>query len=87
MTKGTASFGKHNKAATHTMCRRCGSRSYFKRKSFCASCGYGKTAKLRTYNWNVKIRAANGQKARNGRKEMFKRKWNKRFVSKNQKKH
>ncbi|MHA1584548.1 MAG: 50S ribosomal protein L37e [Promethearchaeota archaeon] len=74
MTKGTASFGKHSGPATHTICRRCGSHSYFKRKGFCSSCGYGRTARLRTYNWNVKIRAANGNKARNGRSEMFKRK-------------
>ncbi len=74
MGKGTPSFGKHNKASTHKMCRRCGSHSYHKRLGYCASCGFGKTSRLRTYNWNVKIRAANGQKARNGRKEMFLRK-------------
>ena len=74
MGKGTPSIGKHNKAATHSICRRCGSRSYHKRKGVCAACGFGRTARLRTYNWNVKIRAANGQKARNGRKEMFIRK-------------
>lgn len=74
MGKGTAAFGKHNKGATHTMCRRCGSHSYFKRKGFCASCGYGRTSRIRHYNWMVKIRAANGNKRRNGRMEIFKRK-------------
>ncbi|KAL2831183.1 ribosomal protein L37e-domain-containing protein [Aspergillus cavernicola] len=39
MTKGTSSFGKrHNK--THTLCRRCGKRSYHIQKSTCANCGY-----------------------------------------------
>jgi large subunit ribosomal protein L37e len=83
MGKGTPSFGKHNHGATHTMCRRCGSHSYHKRLHYCASCGYGRTARLRKYNWNVKIRAFNGHKARNGRKEMFKRK----FKGKHTKKH
>lgn len=37
--KGTASFGKrHNKS--HTLCRRCGKRSYHIQKSTCAACGY-----------------------------------------------
>ncbi|MHA1353081.1 MAG: 50S ribosomal protein L37e, partial [Candidatus Heimdallarchaeaceae archaeon] len=41
MTKGTPSFGRHNKAATHMICRRCGKRSYHRTKKVCASCGYG----------------------------------------------
>jgi len=37
--KGTASFGKrHNK--THTLCRRCGKRTFHLQKSTCAACGY-----------------------------------------------
>merc|ERR1712146_619071 len=39
MTKGTSSFGKrHNK--THTLCVRCGSRSFHIQKSRCAACGF-----------------------------------------------
>lgn len=40
-TKGTASKGKrHNK--THTLCVRCGKRSYHIQNKDCASCGYPK---------------------------------------------
>ncbi len=73
MTKGTPSFGKHNKSATHGVCRRCGNRSYMKRKGYCASCGFGKTAKLRKYKWSNKHRASYGQKKRNARKSNYKR--------------
>jgi len=66
--RGTPSFGKHNRAATHTICRRCGHHSYFKRKKTCSHCGYGATAKLRQYNWHTRIRAANGNVSRNHRK-------------------
>ena len=38
-TKGTPSLGKkHNK--THTLCRRCGRRSFHIQKHTCAACGY-----------------------------------------------
>ncbi len=50
MSKGTPSFGKHNKK-THIRCRRCGGHSYHIRKKKCSSCGYGATARLRHYNW------------------------------------
>ena len=83
MTKGTPSMGLHNRAATHTMCRRCGKHSYFKRKHYCASCGYGHNPRLRTYAWSMKYRAMNGFAARNGRKEAFKRA----FVGKHTKRH
>mmetsp|Transcript_22283 Transcript_22283/g.33163 ORF Transcript_22283/g.33163 Transcript_22283/m.33163 type:complete len:90 (+) Transcript_22283:41-310(+) len=54
MTKGTCSFGrKHNKS--HTLCRRCGKRSYHIQKSKCASCGYP-AAKMRRYNWSSKAK-------------------------------
>ncbi|KAL4759852.1 60S ribosomal eL37 domain-containing protein [Aspergillus foveolatus] len=54
MTKGTSSFGKrHNK--THTLCRRCGRRSYHIQKSTCANCGYP-AAKTRKYNWSEKAK-------------------------------
>ncbi len=51
MTKGTAAHGKMGDRKTHVPCRRCGKRAYNIRGSFCASCGYGKTAKMRHYNW------------------------------------
>merc|ERR1712151_1020998 len=52
MTKGTSSFGKrHNKS--HTVCRRCGKRSYHIQKKTCACCGYP-SARIRSYNWSVK---------------------------------
>lgn len=56
MTAGTPSFGKHHKK-THIRCRRCGERSYHIRKKICASCGFGATAKIRTYNWQNKFGA------------------------------
>ncbi|KAI7843076.1 hypothetical protein COHA_003247 [Chlorella ohadii] len=50
--KGTGSFGlRHTK--THTLCRRCGRRSFHIQKSTCGSCGYP-AAKIRKYNWSVK---------------------------------
>jgi len=52
MTKGTASFGKRH-TKSHTLCRRCGRRSFHIQKSRCASCGYP-SAKLRKYNWGAK---------------------------------
>jgi large subunit ribosomal protein L37e len=70
MTKGTPSMGKHNRASTHGICRRCGRHSYFRRKHFCASCGYGKTTTMRKYGWQTKLRAVNGQKPRNRRTQM-----------------
>ncbi len=50
MSKGTPSMGKKQKK-THIPCRRCGGHSYHIRKKACSSCGYGKTSKLRSYNW------------------------------------
>ncbi|KUE74071.1 50S ribosomal protein L37 [Candidatus Methanomethylophilus sp. 1R26] len=55
MGAGTAAQGRHNKFKTHIPCRRCGKRSYNVRKGYCASCGYGKTARIRSYEW-AKIR-------------------------------
>merc|ERR1711924_280042 len=50
--KGTGSFGKrHNK--THTLCVRCGKRSFHIQKKTCASCGYP-SAKIRKYDWSTK---------------------------------
>jgi len=52
MVKGTPSQGKKSSGKLHIMCRRCGKRAYHMKKSICASCGFGKSAKLRHYNWS-----------------------------------
>lgn len=50
--KGTGSFGlRHTKS--HTLCRRCGHRSFHNQKSTCSHCGYP-ASKIRKYNWSVK---------------------------------
>lgn len=54
MVKGTPSQGKKGKAKLHIRCRRCGRASYHKKKRVCSHCGYGKSTKLRRYNWNKK---------------------------------
>ncbi|MBI4177603.1 MAG: 50S ribosomal protein L37e [Candidatus Aenigmarchaeota archaeon] len=53
MTKGTSSFGKHNKK-THMRCRRCGRYTYHLQKSKCAACGFGRSPKMRDYSWRRK---------------------------------
>ncbi len=50
MSKGTPSMGKKNRI-THIRCRRCGRHSYRIDKKYCAACGYGRSAKIRTYTW------------------------------------
>jgi len=62
MGKGTPSKGKKNKASSHKTCRRCGKHSYHRRKHFCASCGFGKSAKLRKPSWRNRYKAFNGNK-------------------------
>jgi len=52
-SKGTAAFGKRQ-TKTHILCRRCGKRTRHKRTGECASCGYGKSKKLRKFNWQNK---------------------------------
>jgi large subunit ribosomal protein L37e len=49
--KGTYSMGKRNKRASHIICRRCGRHSYHTRNKACASCGFGKSARMRHYAW------------------------------------
>jgi large subunit ribosomal protein L37e len=51
MSKGTASMGKKSGKKNMIHCRRCGKRTYHIRKKVCSSCGFGKSAKLRSYNW------------------------------------
>ncbi|KAF7729551.1 60S ribosomal protein L37A [Apophysomyces ossiformis] len=52
VTKGTSSFGKRH-TKSHTLCRRCGNRSFHKQKKTCAQCGYP-AAKIRSFNWSEK---------------------------------
>lgn len=54
MGKGTASFGKHSGKTSHIRCRRCGQHTYHIRKKVCSSCGFGKSARLRSYTWQKK---------------------------------
>ncbi|KLT45625.1 ribosomal protein L37e [Cutaneotrichosporon oleaginosum] len=44
---------RHSKS--HTLCRRCGNRSFHKQKHTCAQCGYP-AAKLRSFNWGLKAK-------------------------------
>ncbi|WLF77164.1 60S ribosomal protein L37 [Lodderomyces elongisporus] len=54
MGKGTPSLGKrHNKS--HTLCNRCGRRSFHVQKKTCSSCGYP-AAKMRSHNWALKAK-------------------------------
>ncbi|XP_048605473.1 60S ribosomal protein L37-2 [Brassica napus] len=52
ITKGTGSFGKRRNKS-HTLCVRCGRRSFHIQKSRCSACAYP-AARKRTYNWSVK---------------------------------
>ena len=47
-------MGKKSGKKSHIRCRRCGKATYHMRKSRCSSCGYGKTAKMRSYGWQKK---------------------------------
>lgn len=51
MVKGTTSFGKANRKKTHIVCRRCGKHAYNIRKKYCASCGFGRSSRIRKYAW------------------------------------
>ena len=51
MTKGTAAHGKMNKQKTHIICRRCGRHTYHKTKKICASCGFGRSPRMRHYTF------------------------------------
>ena len=51
MGTGTATQGKHSGKGSHVMCRRCGNHSYKRKTGVCASCGYGASAKKRTFSW------------------------------------
>ncbi|MFT4311780.1 MAG: 50S ribosomal protein L37e [Candidatus Woesearchaeota archaeon] len=51
MSKGTASQGKHGRSKNHIICRRCGAHAMHKTTGICASCGFGRSAKMRSYAW------------------------------------
>lgn len=38
----------------HGICRRCGRRTFNPDKGHCSHCGFGRTSKLRAYNWSYK---------------------------------
>jgi len=48
--EGKIRKGKRNKK-THGVCRRCGKKAFNLKEGYCASCGFGKSKKLRDYNW------------------------------------
>ncbi|MBD3388778.1 MAG: 50S ribosomal protein L37e [Candidatus Altiarchaeales archaeon] len=50
MTKGTPSLGKRGKRKTHVNCPRCGGKSYHQRKKECASCGFGRSKRMKSKN-------------------------------------
>ncbi|KAJ6694674.1 60S RIBOSOMAL PROTEIN L37 [Salix koriyanagi] len=52
MGKGTGSFGKRRNK-THTLCVRCGRRSFHLQKSRCSACAFP-AARVRKYNWSEK---------------------------------
>ncbi|PIN80871.1 50S ribosomal protein L37e [Candidatus Woesearchaeota archaeon CG10_big_fil_rev_8_21_14_0_10_32_9] len=54
MSKGTPSMGKRSGKKSHIQCRRCGEKSYHITKKICSSCGFGKSAKKRSYSWQKK---------------------------------
>ncbi|KAJ3332108.1 60S ribosomal protein L37A [Blyttiomyces sp. JEL0837] len=51
-TKGTQAFGK-KQTKSHTLCKRCGRRSFHNQKKTCAQCGYP-AAKIRHFEWSEK---------------------------------
>jgi large subunit ribosomal protein L37e len=58
---GSPSMGKRQKK-THVLCRRCGKRAYHKRDSVCASCGFGKSKRIRSYAWQTKTGVVKNRK-------------------------
>lgn len=56
MVKGTPSMGKRSSGKLHLSCRRCGKKSYHMKRSECASCGYGRSSRMRNGNIVKKAR-------------------------------
>ncbi len=49
MGKGTPA--RRGGKTVHVLCRRCGHHSYHVRKRICAKCGFGRSARLRSFSW------------------------------------
>lgn len=47
-------MGRRSGKKTHIVCRRCGNRTYHVNKKRCSSCGYGDSARQRSYSWQKK---------------------------------
>ncbi len=47
-------MGKKSGKKNFIPCRRCGRKTYHVKKKKCASCGFGRSAKMRKYNWQNK---------------------------------
>lgn len=56
MGSGTAPMGQRNKKETHIRCRRCGRKSFNRKKGYCAACGFGRSSRMRKYSWSRKHR-------------------------------
>ena len=54
--KGTPSMGEKSGKKNMIYCRRCGKRTMNLNKGKCASCGFGRSKRLRSYAWQKKIR-------------------------------
>ena len=54
--KGTPSMGEKSGKKNMIYCPRCGKRTMNLNKKKCASCGYGKSARIRDYKWAKKYR-------------------------------
>ena len=54
--KGTPSMGAKSGGKNMIYCRRCGQRKMNINKGKCASCGFGKSRKLRGYKCNKKLK-------------------------------
>jgi large subunit ribosomal protein L37e len=50
---GPRSFGKFH-INNHKVCRRCNHHSYHPQKECCSNCGFGKSARIRSYAWQTK---------------------------------
>ncbi len=48
-------MGRKSGKKTHIKCRRCGRNAFHMSHKVCASCGYGKSKKLRSYVWATRI--------------------------------
>ena len=62
MSKGTAAMGRRSGKKMHIRCRRCGTHAYHAQHKECSQCGFGKTKRLRSYNWLEKLFASGKRK-------------------------